>query len=103
VGGLTGADDLLGNALGQVDRDGKTQSRAWCLANRCIDSDHLSGGVNEGTTAVSWIHSSVGLDVGNTLTFAYGIGAIHSADDACCDCVVETKRIANRDGPFTGF
>ncbi len=103
MGGLTSADDLLGNALGQVDRDGKTQSCARCLANRCVDADHLPSGVNEGTTAVAWVYCSVGLDVGNTLAFSYGIGPIHSTDDARCDRVVEPKRIADRDGPFTGF
>ena len=103
MGGLSSADDLLGNALGQVDRDGKTQSCPRCLANRCVDADHLPGRVNEGTTAVAWIHSSIGLDVRDTLAFSYGIGPIHSTDDARGDGVVEPEWIADRDGPFTGF
>lgn len=68
VGGLTCADDLLGNAFGQVDGDGKTQPGSRGLPNRRIDADDLSGCIDEGTTAVARIDSSIGLNVRNPLT-----------------------------------
>ena len=100
MGGLTGADDLLRDPLGQVDRNRKTQAATWGRADRCVDADHLTGGIDQGAAAVAGVHRCIGLDVGNPLAVTDRIEAADGADDAGRHGVVQAEGIADGNGPF---
>ncbi|CAI8356146.1 MAG: Uncharacterised protein [Cyanobium sp. ARS6] len=97
---LSGADDLLGDPLGQIDRDGKTEAGSRGLLDGGVDADHLAGCVDQRPAAVAWIHGCISLDVGHSLPLSDRIGAIHGTDDPRSHGVVEAKGITDRNGPF---
>ena len=98
VRGLACADDLLSNALGRIDRDRKTEPTAGCRADECVHPDHLSGRVDQRSTAVARVHRCIRLDVGDPLSFSGG--AANRTDDPSCDGVVQSIGVADGDGPF---
>ena len=100
MGGLTGADDLLRDPLGQVDRNRKTQAATRRSTDCSVDADHLTGGIDQGAAAVAGVHRCIGLDVGNPLAVTDRIEAADGADDAGRHGVVQAEGVADGNGPF---
>ena len=94
--------DLGSDLAGGIYRYGETQSSPRRLADGGIDADHLAPVINEGTAAIARIHCRVCLQIGHPLTFADGVVALNGAYNACGDCVIQPKGIANGNRRFTG-
>ncbi len=60
-------DDLLGHALGHIDRDGERQpfKRAGLREDLRVDADHFTLGVEQRPARVAGVHRHVGLNEGH--------------------------------------
>src|SRR6476620_10246306 len=102
-------DDLLGNCLGRIDRDGEAQSfgditTSRVADNQRVDADHLACQVGQRSAGIAVIDGCVSLDQILDLVSVPGVnGAPGRTDYAHSDRVLKVAQWrANRNHRFTG-
>ena len=99
-------DDLVGNVLGIVDRNGKTHARAGAriALDERVDTHELAIVVDERAAGVAWVDGGIGLNHvgidGVTAGRAHGRGAIQRRHNARRDRLFVTERRADRHDPL---
>ena len=81
---LAAVAELLGHALGQVDRNRKTQASARSGTHQGVDTNHLAASVDQGTAGITRVDRRIGLDQIKPLVGkAQAVDiAVQAADDA---------------------
>ena len=59
---LDAVAELLGHALGQVDRNRKTQASPRPGTHQGVDANHLAASVDQGPTGIARVDRRIGLD-----------------------------------------
>ena len=99
-------DNLVGNVLGIVDRNGKAHARAGARValDERVDTHKLAVIVNERAAGVARVDGGIGLDHvgidGVTVGRAHGRGAIERRDDTRGDRLLVAERRADRHDPL---
>ena len=99
-------DDLVGNVLGVVNRNGKAHARAGARValDKRVDTHELAVVVDERAAGVARIDGGIGLDHvgidGVTAGRAHGRGAIQRRDDTGGDRLLVAKRRTDRHDPL---
>ena len=99
-------DDLVGNVLGIVDRNGKTHARAGAriALDERVDTHELAIVVDERAAGVAWVDGGIGLNHvgvdGVTAGRAHGRGAIQRRHNARGDRLLVAERRADRHDPL---
>ena len=99
-------DDLVGNVLGVVNRNGKTHARAGARValDERVDTHQLAIVVDECATGVARVDGGIGLDHigvdGIAAGRAHGRGAIERRDDARGDRLLVAERRADGHNPL---
>ena len=99
-------DDLVGNVLGIVDRNGKAHARAGARValDERVDTHKLAVIVNERAAGVARVDGGIGLDHvgidGVTVGRAHGRGAIERRDDTRGDRLLVAKRRTDGHDPL---
>ena len=92
---------LIGNAAGQVDRNGEAKTRTGAGAHQGVDADDLTIGIDQWSTGVTGVDGSVGLDQLQSLVReAQAVDvAVQAADDAEGDGAFQPEGSAQGDRP----
>ena len=100
------ADDLVGNVLGVVDRNGKTHARAGARValDERVDTHELAVVVDKRAAGVARVDGGIGLDHvgvdGVTTGGAHGRGAIQRRHDTRGDRLLVAERRTDRHDPL---
>ena len=99
-------DDLVGNVLGVVNRNGKAHARAGARValDERVDTHQLAIVVDERAAGVARVDGGIGLDHvgidGVTAGRAHGRGAIQRRDDARGDRLLVAERRTDGHNPL---
>src|SRR3954463_3115073 len=109
---LAGCDQLRGDHLRLVDRDGETDTDVAICAvggDRRVDTDDLAGGIDERTAGVARVDGGIGLDrvenrrdAGRVTERAGGLAVtggnrpVERGHDACGDRSLQAERGTER-------
>ena len=96
-------DQLLGDAAGPVDRNGKAEASPGPRADQGVDADHLTLRIEQRTAGVAGVDRGIGLDQIQALSGNPQLGHIpvEIADDAHGHSVFQSVGIANGNRPVS--